>query len=1213
MLAQPSDGGVNDGTITSTTGPATLTASDFFNLANGTIGTSVTLAGTASIQKRTNGTVYIYGTVSSSVQAAGVFDDDGNSANFHVPAYVTVINPISPVNETLLYWDPPSDLPSPPTWNTVAADDYWFNSLTHTFQAWPTTGTSNYVAVFDVDMDQSYTYYFNNNVNTVNVSATVTGTGTTATYTTPQVEAIEFDYDSHYPNAFDIEDDSSPYSFIEVPEYANLTINVAADEDATIGSAIAYSVDYPEPSDQGIIDPPVTFTALVEGGSVTKEGDGTLVLNGQQPSPGSQTFNNPNYYNDNCSTYVGGTFIDAGIVQVAGTGLGGSMFYFSPQTLRPSYILNTNVPDAADLTVDDGGELSGTGATVTSLNSSFALSTVPPSPNGEIASGLNVEVGGTPGDFAGQLDDGLTITSQNTASIGNPPEGLLMTLTGSDNGGVSSSGGLQFGDGITNESSFNGNVQFQIPAYDLVFDVAPGTEQGDINCSGGGSLVKTGPGELVLGGDNSYDGDTRIEDGTLQLAANDASAIQPSTVVVDNDATFDLDGNSFGYTFGQGYNPYPMQNLIVNDGTIESSNGTASIEVTGRIEDAGGSIANEIDLNGVATMLVPSVATTVTLSGENTITGTTIVAGGMVQEGENSTSGLSNHSPLLVEGGATINLGDNNEVQAYSVTLLDGTITNGTLGSEYFTLASGTISASLTEPSDNQAQVAVFGNGTDANTVILTSSSYCGGLTGPVTVTGGTLQVDYVLGSTASTSTVSVTGSGVLEGCGTLRGSVSIDSDGTGGTLDLDTSLGPVLRMSSLALDPGATVEENATVPAFELADVTGALSIPGTGTVNVSGVQPSYLTFQTLFEYGTLSLSGSLSGWTIIGTSNDQLIDDVVADQIDLVQASTAVLDWDGGTSGTWNSMSWEPYNGGTPEAWPGNAIAVFPSSRGSSITIQSGYAPTFAAMEFEGGTYVLSGTAGSTSSSPSVPLTQLAGNLTLEGPDYFTALTVASGMLNCDGNIISVNGPMGLASGAITDGTVRAVFHGRTRHDFRCADRWHVRHVDRGRQRSGKSSGLRVANRFAVWSARRDPGQLRDGHQTWRRAPVGIRSEYQQRSRVQRRRVGRRNAAFRRSRRCQLCVPPEHCGRDGWRNQGGAWHGRILWREHVHWRNRHLGRHAGGDARHFAAVGRAASSRRRCADLVQFGMADRRGERGATLRRLRRRQPDRHRGAVR
>ncbi|KJU67851.1 AIDA autotransporter-like protein ShdA, partial [Salmonella enterica subsp. enterica serovar Heidelberg str. CFSAN00324] len=37
--------------------------------------------------------------------------------------------------------------------------------------------------------------------------------------------------------------------------------------------------------------------------------------------------------------------------------------------------------------------------------------------------------------------------------------------------------------------------------------------------SGSGSLVKTGTGELTLGGDNSYSGDTTIADGTL-IAAN---------------------------------------------------------------------------------------------------------------------------------------------------------------------------------------------------------------------------------------------------------------------------------------------------------------------------------------------------------------------------------------------------------------------------------------------------------------------------------------------------------------------------------------------------------------------------------------------------------------------------------------------------------------------------------------------------------------------
>ena len=71
---------LNNGTIESLDGngnntPGTLSATDSFNLANGTIEAGVTLAGTASLNKRTTGTVTIDGAVASSVS---VFVDQGD-------------------------------------------------------------------------------------------------------------------------------------------------------------------------------------------------------------------------------------------------------------------------------------------------------------------------------------------------------------------------------------------------------------------------------------------------------------------------------------------------------------------------------------------------------------------------------------------------------------------------------------------------------------------------------------------------------------------------------------------------------------------------------------------------------------------------------------------------------------------------------------------------------------------------------------------------------------------------------------------------------------------------------------------------------------------------------------------------------------------------------------------------------------------------------
>ena len=290
--------------------------------------------------------------------------------------------------------------------------------------------------------------------------------------------------------------------------------------------------------------------------------------------------------------------------------------------------------------------------------------------------------------------------------------------------------------------------------------------------------MKTGPGELVLEGDNDYEGDARIEDGTLQLGRGYAGAISGDnrTVVVDNGATFDLNDSQF-------VGNSELGSLIVNDGTVESSFGSVRIAVTGLIEAANGSFSQWVDLDGTATMFVPPVAAEVTLSGEDVFTGTTIVAGGTLQEGAYWTSGLSNQSALVVEGGATIDLNGKSVVQADSVTLLDGNITNGTLAAWSFTLFSGAVSASLT----GDSPLTVLADGTGNNTVVLSGdNTYTGG----TTIVSGTLAItaDSALGATTASPNVVFAGNGVLQWAASFslspQRSIQIDA---GCTATIDT------------------------------------------------------------------------------------------------------------------------------------------------------------------------------------------------------------------------------------------------------------------------------------------------------------------------------------------------------------------------------------------------------------------------------------------
>ena len=248
---------------------------------------------------------------------------------------------------------------------------------------------------------------------------------------------------------------------------------------------------------------------------------------------------------------------------------------------------------------------------------------------------------------------------------------------------------------------------------------------------------------------NAYFGDTRIEDGTLQIDDSDAIPEygHDSAMVVDAGAEFNVNGVTLQGTEGQGRTD-ALRSLIVNDGTVvNGAGGVATIYVTSLIEMDSGSDPNyyhsggiSTDLTGSAAMLVsPVVASdTLMLSGENNFNGDTVVESGTLDVGGTLPFGLSNASPLVVEGGATVNLGGISEVAAQSVTLLDGNITNGILAAASFTLVSGTISASLNDLSTT-APLTVLGDGTGTNNVELTGQN---AYTGVTTINqGATLQL----------------------------------------------------------------------------------------------------------------------------------------------------------------------------------------------------------------------------------------------------------------------------------------------------------------------------------------------------------------------------------------------------------------------------------------------------------------------------------------
>ena len=171
------------------------------------------------------------------------------------------------------------------------------------------------------------------------------------------------------------------------------------------------------------------------------------------------------------------------------------------------------------------------------------------------------------------------------------------------------------------------------------------------NGTGTVSLTKSGAGELVLSGANTYTGGTDVEAGTLQLG--NASALGTGGLIADG-GTLDLNGYSI-----------TVNSLSGSGGTITDNSTSAGDTTTLTVDQASnqtfaGTIAD--GQNGTLLSLVKEGTGTLALSGANTFSGTTTLSTGTLE--------LDNASALAQ---STIDLQSGSS-------LTFGTLTAATLG-----------------------------------------------------------------------------------------------------------------------------------------------------------------------------------------------------------------------------------------------------------------------------------------------------------------------------------------------------------------------------------------------------------------------------------------------------------------------------------------------------------------------------------------------------
>ncbi|EAM5214682.1 autotransporter-associated beta strand repeat-containing protein [Salmonella enterica] len=382
------------------------------------------------------------------------------------------------------------------------------------------------------------------------------------------------------------------------------------------------------------------------GQSLTKTGAGTLILNAE-------------------NTYTGGTTISDGTlvannVEALGTG---------------------NVTDNATLELNTGGDfdnaISGSGQVVKSGDETLTLSGANSYTGGTTISGgtlvaTNVEALGS-----GDVTDNATLELNTGGTFDNVISGSgqvvksgdeMLTLSGANSytGGTTISGGTLVVSNV--EALGSGDV-----TDNATLELNTGGDF-DNNIGGTGSVVKSGDKTLTLSGANSYTGGTTISGGTLVATSVEAlgsgDVTDNAVLELNTGGTFDnvISGSGQVVKSGDemltlsGANSY-TGGTTISGGTLVATNvealGSGDVTDNATLElNTGGTFDNVISGSG---QVVKSGDDALTLSGNNSYTGGTLISGGtLVASNVNAlgTGAIDNRASLLLDASGQFTVTD---------------------------------------------------------------------------------------------------------------------------------------------------------------------------------------------------------------------------------------------------------------------------------------------------------------------------------------------------------------------------------------------------------------------------------------------------------------------------------------------------------------------------------------------------------------------------
>ena len=529
-------------------------------------------------------------------------------------------------------------------------------------------------------------------------------------------------------------------------------------------------------------------------GSLVKVGDGTLTLSGD-------------------NTYAGGTTVLAGAVEVFEDGNlgdaagvltldGGALKFGAGFTSDRAVVLGADggTFDTAGHQASWTGVISGEGA----LNKAGA--------GRLILSGDNTFSGGT--TVAGGI---LRLEHDNALGTG----GLLITGAGAS---------VEYQDGFVSDVDvvLDADVAHEVGQDEVV-------EYGG-TLSGSGGVALEGPGTLVLSGDNTYTGGTHIQEGTVEVSADnnlgaaegelafsggtlrfaDGFDSERSIVAGSGGATFDTNGHDAslgGVIAGEGGLTKTGAGSLALTGDNHYSGGTAILGGTVRVDsDASlGGAEGGISIDGGTLQLAGDMDSgrKVTLAGAGTVdTGGNNARFNGAIEGE---GGLTKTGDGVLElSGANSYLGGTS-VQAGTLVGNTGSV-RGDLENH------GTVKFAQSDSGGYEGVISGAGTleKTGGGQLLLTGDS--SGFEGSTQVHEGSLRVNGALGGT-----LSVGADGVLDGTGTV------------GSLDVEGAIAPGNSIGTLTVD-GDYVQAAGSEYQVEIAPGGHSDRIAVTGTAVLEG-----------------------------------------------------------------------------------------------------------------------------------------------------------------------------------------------------------------------------------------------------------------------------------------------------------------------------------------------------------------------------------------